>query len=191
MGRIEEYNRVLERATEEARTIIDRISDSETQLEDAIASTCEEIKRTYIEEAKRLIDRIAQEKLDEIEREESQIPRTLIKWGIGWLGSKLSEKAQENESALRFAHSAYKGYGMDELHRMMIRHASAMAKQKVEDQVLNMKRNEFASSLKGGEAMRESVNAIFQGELRTLHQIQEMYKPVFPRKQTSMEDRGT
>jgi len=191
MGRIEEYNRVLDRAIEEAGTLIDRIIDSEALLENPIASTCEEIKRTYIEEAKRLIDRIEQKKLDEIEREESKIGAIAAKYVLGFLRPKLAEKAQESELAGRFAQSAYKGFRMDELDRMMVERASAMAKRKMEDQVLSMKWKEFASSLKGGEAMRKSVNAIYQDELRTLHQIQEMYKPVFPPKQTSMEDRGT
>jgi len=191
MGRIGEYNRVLERATEEARIIIDRISDSENRLEDAIASTCGEIKRTYIEDAKRLIDRITQEKLDEVEREESRIGAIFAKPAMGLLAVALAEKAQESELARTFAQAASKGYRMDELDRIMIRWASARAKQKVEDQVLNMKWKEFVSSLKGGKAFNKSVNAIFRDELRTLHQIQEMYKPVSPPKQTSMEGRGT
>lgn len=69
---------------------------------------------------------------------------------------------------------------MDAVDRRRIKEASRMAKRKVEGQVLSMKWKEFASSLKGGEAFSKSVNAIFRDELRTLHQIQDLYEPVSP-----------
>lgn len=168
MDRVEEYIAELNHLKADATSLIDQIINSETPLEKVMNSTCEEIKRIYIDEAKNLIDEIALQKLKKIEREESTVGAKFAKIGMGLLTAKLIHEAEKSESARRLVKPAYEGYRMDETKKKRIGQASEIVKRRIAEQTLSMKREEFLKSLKGSEAMRKSLNAMFKNELHKL-----------------------
>ncbi|MGA2785637.1 MAG: hypothetical protein ABSF09_13150 [Candidatus Bathyarchaeia archaeon] len=164
----ESYFNELNRLKETATNLIGTMKNSEALLENLVKSACEEIKRVYVEEAKNRIDRIAEQKLDEIESEQSSLGGWVVKQAFGVLGVGLASKAEESESARKLSKAALEGYDMDEASRRKVGIASKTLKQRVEDQIMSMNGEEFMKSLKGGRALDKSLNRQFKEELERL-----------------------
>ena len=168
MDRIKEYVNELNGLKTEATNLINGIKDSESILENAMNSVCEEIKRTYIREAMKLIDAIAQHKIHRIEREWSRIWPTLVQKGWGIVSTAIAFKAEESEWALRLAKPAFKGYHEEETKKTSFKYISEIVKQRIEDQISSMGREEFMKSLKGERAMRKLLHMMLREELNRL-----------------------
>jgi len=164
----EPYFNELNHLRETATNLIGTMKNSEALLENLVKSACEEIKRVYVEEAKNRIDAIAEQKLDKIKSEQSNLGGWVVKQAFGVLGVGLASKARESESARTLAKAALEGYDMDEVSKTKVWIASKTLKQRVEDQILNMNGEEFMKSLKGGRALDKSLNRQFKEELERL-----------------------
>lgn len=165
MDKTEEYANQLVRLKAETTDIIDGIKDSETLLENAMNSACEQIRRAYISEAKKLLDAMTQRRLEQVEREESRLGPTLVKDAIGIIGTILAKKAEKSELARELAQDAFEGYQMDDVKKVKIKEASDRAKRRFEEQALSLRRDELMKSLRGGRALRKSLTSIFREEL--------------------------
>jgi len=169
MDSTEAYVNKLIRLKQDAAKVLDAIKDedSETVLENAVNSACEEIRTTYIREAKTLTDEIAQRKLRELDRESSKLGPMIVTAAYGAIAGLLASKAGESESARRFVKPAIEAYQMDETTKTRIIQSSESAKNRVQEQALSMKLEDFMKSLKGGKALHKSLKA-FREELDRL-----------------------
>lgn len=167
MARTEEYFNRLAQLKAKATNLIDEIRNMETPLENAINPTCEETKRAYVKESKKLIDMISQEALNQLDKEESRLGPMAVKTGMGMLAWLLDQIADRKEWAREFLKPAVEAYEMDQIMKRRIKQAAGVVKQRVEG-VLSMKREEFTKSLKGGRVLRRLLESMIKEELTRL-----------------------
>ena len=165
MDRIDEYVNKLDHLKVEAKSLIDEVKNSENLLENLMDSTCKVMKNAYIQEANRIIDEMTQHRLHMVETEESRLGSVIAKQAMGILEGVLRAKAGESELARRAYEGAGVSYRMDETRKAKIGYASEIVKRRVKDEVLEMKREEFMRSLKGGRTMRKMFASMFDEEV--------------------------
>ena len=165
MDRIDEYVNKLDHLKVEAKSLIDEVKNSENLLENLMGSTCKVMKNAYIQEANRIIDEMTQHRLHMVETEESRLGSVIAKQAMGILEGVLRAKAGESELARRAYEGAGVSYRMDETKKAKIGYASEIVKRRVKDEVLEMKREEFMRSLKGGRTMRKMFASMFDEEV--------------------------
>lgn len=171
MDKALEYAEELNRLKAEATALINQIRSSEAQLESVINSSCEQIKRAYIEQSKRVIDTIAQRLLNEEEREESKLGPLLVKTGIGVSAALLADQVENSEWARTRFSRAVEGYEMDETKKKSIKEATEIAKRRLEGHVSGMNREEFTKLLGGGRALRRKLRSMLKEEIERLQQV--------------------
>ena len=168
MDRIKEYVNELNGLKTEATNLINGIKDSEGFLETAIDSIREEMKRTYIQEGKRIIDEVAERELNKIEKEESRLGPQIVKTALGALSTILAQKTEESELARTLYKPVLNSYELDKTSKRQVKQAAEIAKHRLEEHVLNMKGEEFMKSLKGERAMHKLLHTMLRMELNKL-----------------------
>lgn len=167
MDRKERYINQLEILNTEATKTIDAIKNSENLLHDITASSIDELKRVYIEEAKRFLDRIGRRRLGKIEQEESKLGPKIIKAVMG-ISSKVA-RDHETESDRRLSTGLAEGYWIDETKKEAVEHAIEIVKRSVEDQVSEMSGEEFLKTVKGARSMHRMLRSQFDEEFGRLY----------------------
>ncbi len=167
MGDLQQYISTLEQLTVDARTILTEIIHSETLLNHTLDSSFQEIKRTYINEARKLTDEIMNQRIQKIERRESKTGPTLVKAGTGLIGIGFAYLAQRTGSELAriLAGKAFEGYRMDEVEIKNIQIAAETTKGMMEKKILNIQREQFMRFLKDSKSMHASLNTLFKQHL--------------------------
>ena len=166
MDRTEAYANELNRLKQDAAKSVDAIKeqDSEILVENAVKSACEEMRTIYIREAESLIDAIAQRKVHEIESEESRLLRWGVKAVYAGLAGWLARRAGQDDSLRELAEGASEGYRLDDTEKAKIRETCEIVKERVRDQALSVKPEDFMKSVRGRKALLESLNAMFKEE---------------------------
>jgi hypothetical protein len=170
MDRTEAYVNELNRLKQDAAKLVDAIKgkDSEILVENAVKLACEEMRTIYIREAESLIDAIAQRKVHEIESEESRLGPMAVKEAFGVLAGELARRAEQDDSLRGLAEGASEGYRLDDTEKTKIGQAREIVKERVRDQALSARPDDFMKSVRGRKALRESLNAMFREELARL-----------------------
>jgi hypothetical protein len=165
LDRTNDYTRQLDQFTEHAAVLIGQIKDREALLKDIINSSGEEIRNAYVREARDLVDRIAERRLAEAEKEEATPGALLMKGVAGALAVIATRKSPESQLARDFQEPAIQSYRMDETIKKRIIEVSAVLKRRIKEETSAMELGDFLKSLKGGKAMHKSLNAMFGEEL--------------------------
>ena len=168
MVNVEEHINRLNRLEVDAVSSINLIKDSEGFLEEAIDSIREEMKRTYIEEGKRIIDEVTERELNKIEKEESRLGPQIVKTTLGALSTILAQETEKNELARTLYKPVLSGYELDETSKRQVKQVAERAKHRLEERVFNMKGEEFMKSLKGERAMHKLLDTMLREELNRL-----------------------
>ena len=183
MDRTEAYANELNRLKQDAAKLVEAIKgkDSEILVENAVNLAFEEMRTIYIREAESLIDAIAQRKVHEIESEESRLPRKGVKGAYAVLAGWLARRAEQDDSLRELAEGASEGYSLDDTEKTKIRQACEIVKERVRDQALSVKPEDFMKSVRGRKALLESLNAMFKEERespRSWRKVRQFFLPV-------------
>ena len=148
MDRTEAYVNELNRLKQDAAKLVDAIKekDSEILVENAVKLAFEEMRTIYIREAESLIDAIAQRKVHEIESEESRLGPMAVKEFYRVLAGELARRAEQDDSLRGLAKAASEGYRLDDTEKTKIRQAWEIVKERVRDQALSVKPEDFMKS---------------------------------------------
>jgi hypothetical protein len=183
MDRTEAYVNELNRLKQDAAKLVDAIKgkDSEILVENAVKLAFEEMRTIYIREAESLIDAIAQRKVHEIESEESGLLRTGVKGAYAGLAGWLAGRAERDDSLREIAEGVSEGSSSDDTEKAKIRQACEIVKERVRDQALSVKPEDFMKSVRGRKALLESLNAMFKEERdspRSWRKVRQFFLPV-------------
>jgi hypothetical protein len=149
------------RLLEYAERLLDATKGSETFLEEVMKGAGEELKRVYVDEAKKLADKIAESKLRKMERDESRLGPTGVKIVYGIAAEALRNRAEQDETARTLQEGLHEGYTMDETEKRKVVQACFFIKQRLEEEMLGMTPEEFLRWLKDN-SVREVINAMFR-----------------------------
>ena len=170
MDRKERYINELNDFKAEAIKVIDAVRNSENLLQTIAASSFNEIKSVYVQEAKKIMNEIRRQRLDKIREDESRPGSIIAKQGIGILSALLASKMQESEHRRQVLAALGEGYQMGDAKKAAVERTSEIVKGRVEDQASGMTREEFLKALKGRTAIRKMLRLIFDEELGRLSQ---------------------
>ena len=154
----------------EAIKVIDAVRNSENLLQNITASSFNEMKSVYVQEAKKIIDGIRRQRLDKIREDESRPGSIIAKQGIGILRALLASKMQESEHRRKVLAALEEGYQMGDVEKAAVECTSEIVKGRVEDQTSGMTREEFLKALKGRMAIHKMLRSMFDEELGRLSQ---------------------
>jgi hypothetical protein len=157
----------ISRLVDYAEKLFDAMKGSEACLEEATRAAEEELKRVYVEEAKKLADAITQSKLRKKKREESRLGNMIVKNVYGLAAAALAHGGENDETTRTVQEGLYEGYELDETEKKNILQAFELVKHRVEEQTGSMKPDDFLRSLKNS-TMRQVINAMFREELSRL-----------------------
>ncbi len=165
MDRTEEYANQLARLKIEANNIIDKITDSENQLQATANLAVEHIKRAYIQQTNTLIDAMVQRRLNEIAERDQKTSSMIFETTVGILGVAAAHAADKSPLARAVAQPLIDTYHSSKIEEAEIREAAQRLKQRLQEQTLIMNRGEFIRSLTGGRTLHNSLRSMFNKEL--------------------------
>ena len=165
MDRTEEYVNQLARLKIEANSIIDKITDSENQLQATANLAVEHIKRAYIQQTNTLIDAMVQHRLNEIAERDKKTSSMIFETAVGILGVAAARAADESPLARAAAQPLIDTYHGSKIEEAEIRETAQRLKQRLQEQTLTMNSEEFIRSLTGGRTLSSSLRSTFNEEL--------------------------